>query len=180
MFWWKKTEGRKPRDTVPLMPPKLLNLFSVFGGFGYDSASISPTVAYRAKSLGISCFDCDGRDMLIVAAIERTFKHSPSCFLRELPQVGGSFFAALSVHTMVEHWHKKPSVTQDHVIYATENFVIHIARSGKFVIHIDRTAESMWMTEFSFTYMLWSCVTLSLCYQCATVGVSRPSQRDMD
>jgi hypothetical protein len=36
----------------------------------------------------------------------------------------------------------------------TENSVIHIERSEKSVIYIDRTAESMWMTEFSLTYIV--------------------------
>jgi hypothetical protein len=55
---------------------------------------------------------------------------------------------------------EKPSVTQGQNMYVTKNSFIHIERSEKSVIHIDRAAESMWMTEFSVTYMFWSCVTL--------------------
>jgi hypothetical protein len=36
----------------------------------------------------------------------------------------------------------------------------HIELSEKSGIHIDRAAESTWMTEFSVTYMFWSCATL--------------------
>jgi hypothetical protein len=42
----------------------------------------------------------------------------------------------------------------------TENSVILIEQSEKSVIYIDRAARPMWMTEFSVTYMFWSCVTL--------------------
>jgi hypothetical protein len=38
---------------------------------------------------------------------------------------------------------EKPSVTQDQVMYVTENSVIHIERLEKSVIHIDRAAENM-------------------------------------
>jgi hypothetical protein len=49
--------------------------FAMSGGFCYDSASTSPTVAYRAKSLGISC--CDGCGMPMVT--------QPMCELPTLP-----------------------------------------------------------------------------------------------
>jgi hypothetical protein len=45
-------------------------------------------------------------------------------------------------------------------MFVAENSVIHMERSEKSLIHLDRAAESMWMTEFSVTYMLWSCFTL--------------------
>jgi hypothetical protein len=48
---------------------------------------------------------------------------------------------------------EKPSVTQDQNMYGTENSVIHMERSKISVIHVDRAAESIWMTEFSVTFM---------------------------
>jgi hypothetical protein len=50
------------------------------------------TMAYRAKSLGIS--RCDGCDHCT------NCQHSPSCFLRKLPQVCDPFSAVLAVHAI--------------------------------------------------------------------------------
>jgi hypothetical protein len=47
------------------------------------------------------------------------------------------------MYTLLE----KPSVTHGQNMYVMENCVIDIERSEKSVIHIDRAAESMWMTE---------------------------------
>jgi hypothetical protein len=55
---------------------------------------------------------------------------------------------------------EKPNVTQDQNMYVTKNSVTNIELSGKSGINIDRAAESMWMKEFSVTYMFWACVTL--------------------
>jgi hypothetical protein len=40
-----------------------------------------------------------------------------------------------------------------------ENAVIHVEQQEKSAINIDQAAGSTWMTEFSFTLMLWACVT---------------------
>jgi hypothetical protein len=45
-----------------------------------------------------------------------------------------------------------PSVKQDQNMRVPE----------KSANNLDRAAESMWLTEFSVTYMFWSCVTLGL------------------
>jgi hypothetical protein len=42
----------------------------------------------------------------------------------------------------------------------TENSVILKEGLEKSAYNIDRSAQSMWLTEFSVTYMFWSCVTL--------------------
>jgi hypothetical protein len=57
---------------------------------------------------------------------------------------------------------QKPSVTQAHNIWVTENSVTHMEQSEKSAINIDQAAGSMWMTEFSVTLMLWACVTRRL------------------
>jgi hypothetical protein len=55
---------------------------------------------------------------------------------------------------------RKPSVTQDQNTRVTENFIIHIERSEKSINTRDWASLSIWMTEFSVTLVLWSCVTL--------------------
>jgi hypothetical protein len=53
---------------------------------------------------------------------------------------------------------KKPSVTQDQNMWVTENSVIHIEGLEKSASNLDRATQSMWPTEFSITYMFWSCL----------------------
>jgi hypothetical protein len=55
---------------------------------------------------------------------------------------------------------KKPSVTQDQNTRVTENSIIHVERSEKSVNTRDWASLSIWVTEFSVTLVLWSCVTL--------------------
>jgi hypothetical protein len=42
----------------------------------------------------------------------------------------------------------------------TENSIIYVARSKKSVNTRDWASLSIWVTEFSVTFVLWSCVTL--------------------
>jgi hypothetical protein len=55
---------------------------------------------------------------------------------------------------------KKPSGTQDQNTRVTENSIIHVERSEKSVNIRDWASISIWVTEFSVTLVLWSCVTL--------------------
>jgi hypothetical protein len=55
---------------------------------------------------------------------------------------------------------KKPSVTQDQNTRVAENSIIHVERSEKSVNTRDWASQSIWVTEFSVTLVLWSCVTL--------------------
>jgi hypothetical protein len=56
---------------------------------------------------------------------------------------------------------EKPSVTQDHNTRVTENSVIHIDREAQSLVLTDFSDRSMWMMKFSVTLVFWSCVTLS-------------------
>jgi hypothetical protein len=51
-------------------------------------------------------------------------------------------------------------MTQDQNTRVTENSIIHVGRSEKSVNTKDWAPLSMWVSEFSVTLMLWSCVTL--------------------
>jgi hypothetical protein len=55
---------------------------------------------------------------------------------------------------------KKSSVTQDQNTRVTENSIIHVERSEKSVNTRDWASLSIWVTAFSVTLVLWSCVTL--------------------
>jgi hypothetical protein len=55
---------------------------------------------------------------------------------------------------------KKPSVTQDQNTRVMENSIIHVERSEKSINTRDWASLSIWVTEFSVTLVLWSCVTL--------------------
>jgi hypothetical protein len=47
-------------------------------------------------------------------------------------------------------------------MWVMENSVRQIDGSEKSTNNMDRAAQSMWLTEFSVTYMFWSCVMLGL------------------
>jgi hypothetical protein len=53
---------------------------------------------------------------------------------------------------------EKSSVTQDQNMYVAENSVIHVDSATRRMT--DFSYRSMWMTDFSITYVFWSCVTL--------------------
>jgi hypothetical protein len=55
---------------------------------------------------------------------------------------------------------KKPRVTQDQNTRVMENSIIHVEQSEKSVNTRDWASLSIWVTEFSVTLVLWSCVTL--------------------
>jgi hypothetical protein len=58
---------------------------------------------------------------------------------------------------------KKPSVTQEHNMWAQENSVIHVGRGAQSMWMTDFSDLSMWMTELSVAHILCSCVTLGFC-----------------
>jgi hypothetical protein len=58
---------------------------------------------------------------------------------------------------------KKPRLTQEHNMWTMENSVIHVVRAAQSLWMTDFSDLSTWMSEFSVTRILCSCVTLGFC-----------------
>jgi hypothetical protein len=55
---------------------------------------------------------------------------------------------------------QKPSMTQEHNMWALENSVINLGRAAPSMWMTDFSDLSTWMTDFSITRMLCPCATL--------------------
>jgi hypothetical protein len=86
----QKFMHKKSRTLCSAKKSAVSKLQSVVGGFCYDLFSTSPTMAYRAKSLGI--LHCDGGDMPMVAQPLHKLKTQAILFFERIAKSLWSIF----------------------------------------------------------------------------------------
>jgi hypothetical protein len=64
-------------------------------------------------------------------------------------------------------------VTQARNMYGTENAAIYVDRAARSKLMTDSSDRSMWMAEFSVSYMFQACVTLGFFKQYLSLCITR-------